>query len=158
MLQATAQRVQDVLTSLGFDFAIQELANSTRTAAEAAAAVGTTVAQIAKSIVFKDPETERSVLVVTSGINRVDEKKVAALLGHRVAKADAAFVREKTGFVIGGVPPLGHQTPPIVFLDEDLWQYEEIWAAGGHPFAVFPLTPAALMEMTQGQAANIKVD
>jgi prolyl-tRNA editing enzyme YbaK/EbsC (Cys-tRNA(Pro) deacylase) len=155
-LSPSARRVQDALAAAGFGGAVVELAASTRTSAEAAAAVGCTVAQIAKSIVFR-AASGRAVLVIASGVNRIDERKVAAALGEKIGKADADFVRERTGFVIGGVPPFGHATPPHVLLDEDLFALAEIWAAAGTPNAVFRLTPAELVTLTGGQRADVRL-
>ncbi len=134
---------------------MQEFEESTRTAAEAAAAVGCTVAQIAKSIVFRGETSGRAVLVVTSGTNRVDEAKVGALIGERIGRADAAFVKDQTGFSIGGVPPVGQQAPLIIVLDQDLATWPEIWAAGGTPNAVFRLTFQDLKRLTQGIEADV---
>jgi prolyl-tRNA editing enzyme YbaK/EbsC (Cys-tRNA(Pro) deacylase) len=156
MLSASAQKVQDVLSALGFSCRVIELPQTTRSAAEAAEAIGCRVEQIAKSLIFKTRQTEKSVLVIASGVNRVKEKKIEALLNQRLEKADADFVRQRTGFVIGGVPPVGHAEPPDVFIDEDLLQYEEIWAAAGTPFAVFRLTPDDLVKMTGGRVITIK--
>jgi prolyl-tRNA editing enzyme YbaK/EbsC (Cys-tRNA(Pro) deacylase) len=155
-LSPSAQKVQYALAAAGHDGAVVELAASTRTAAEAAAAVGCTVAQIAKSIVFK-AASGRAVLVIASGVNRIDEKKVAAALGEPIGKADAEFVRARTGFVIGGVPPFGHATPPHVLLDEELFALDEIWAAAGTPNAVFRLKPAALEALAGGRRADVKL-
>ena len=146
MIPATAPSALRVQAVLGEGFRVLEFDASTRTAAEAAA-IGCTVAQIAKSILFR-AESGRPVLVVASGTNRVDERKVAALLGERIGRADAEFVREATGFAIGGVPPVGHATPPVVLLDRDLQQFDEIWAAAGTPNAVFRLTPDQLARLT----------
>jgi len=129
---------------------------SARTSAEAAAAVGCTVGQIAKSIVFRAARSQRPVLVLTSGVNRVSESAVAVLVGEPLAKADADFVRARTGFVIGGVPPVGHAEPTMTFIDEDLLQYAEIWAAAGTPNAVFRLTPEELVRLTEGKVAKVK--
>ena len=93
---------------------------------------------------------------MASGVNRVDEKKVAALIGEGIGKADAEFVRARTGFVIGGVPPVAHETPPVVLIDADLLQLKNIWAAAGTPHAVFPLTPAELVSLTQGRIADVR--
>lgn len=132
--------------------------DSTRSALEAAQAIGCDVAQIAKSIIFKAGQSGKAVLVVASGTNRVDEKKVRSLIGEPVKKADADFVRQETGFAIGGVPPLGHAHAPIILIDEDLQKFEEIWAAAGTPFAVFKLTPDQLLKMTGGQTADVKLE
>ncbi len=147
----SALRVQ---AALGPRFAVLEFDASTRTADEAAAAIGCTVAEIAKSLVFRSA-SGRSVLVVASGVNRVDEKKVAALIGERIGRADADFVREATGFAIGGVPPVGHATAPIALIDEALMGFEAIWAAAGTPNAVFRLTPAELLGLTEGTLAAV---
>jgi len=155
MRPATGASALKIQAILGTDFQVLEFSESTRTAEEAAAAIGCTVAQIAKSLVFRAAETSRSVLVVASGSNRVDEKKVARLIGEGIARADADFVRAKTGFAIGGVPPIGHQEPPIVLIDEDINGFDIIWAAAGTPNAVFKLTPAQLLALTQGQVADI---
>ena len=135
---------------------IKEFSETTRTSAEAAAAIGCTVAQIAKSVVFRAVGLNRAVLVMASGANRVDEKLVAAAVGDRIAKADAAFVRDKTGFAIGGVAPVGHTEKPVTLIDEDLLQHAEIWAAAGTPNSVFRLTPEALVAMTGGRVTAIK--
>jgi prolyl-tRNA editing enzyme YbaK/EbsC (Cys-tRNA(Pro) deacylase) len=135
---------------------IKEFSETTRTSAEAAAAIGCTVAQIAKSVVFRAVGLNRAVLVMASGANRVDEKLVAAAVGDRIAKADAAFVRDKTGFAIGGVAPVGHTEKPVTLIDEDLLQHAEIWAAAGTPNSVFRLTPEALIAMTGGRVTAIK--
>jgi prolyl-tRNA editing enzyme YbaK/EbsC (Cys-tRNA(Pro) deacylase) len=155
-LPAAARRVQDALARAGFANRVRLFADSTRTSAEAAAAVGCTVAEIAKSIVFRAKPSGSAVLVIASGVNRVDEAKVAAAVGEGIGKADAEFVRGKTGFVIGGVPPLGHDAAPIVLIDRDLMGFERIWAAAGTPNAVFPLTPVELAAMTGGKVADIK--
>ncbi len=148
---AAARRVQEIL---GPGFAVVEFDASTKTSAEAAAAIGCTVAQIAKSLVFR-AAGGGPVLVVASGTNRVDEKKVGALIGEASGRADADFVREKTGYAIGGVAPVGHAAAPAVLLDDDLRQYQTIWAAAGTPNAVFSLTPADLQRLTGGSFADI---
>ena len=155
MLRSSAQKVQDVLRALGFQFEVVELPASTRSAAEAANSVGCQVGQIAKSLVFKTKHTQRPVLVIASGANRVDEAKIGELAGEPIEKADADFVREHTGFVIGGVPPVGHLELLLTFIDEDLLIYKEIWAAAGTPHAVFCLIPQDLVRLTGGQVVNI---
>lgn len=155
-LSASALKVRDVLRRAGYANEVREFDDSTRSAAEAAATIGCTVAQIAKSIVFKSG-SGRAVLVIASGPNRIDESKVAALVGERIGKADADFVRDRTGFAIGGVPPLGHATPPITLIDGDLLAFERIWAAAGTPRAIFDLTPAELVAMSGGRVGDIKV-
>lgn len=154
-LPDSAQRVQDALRERGFPYTVVEMPDSTRTAEDAARACGCTVGQIAKSIIFRSA-TGNPVLVVASGSNRVDTKKVEALLGEPPGRADADFVRASTGYAIGGVPPLGHAGKVIVFIDEDLMQYDEIWAAAGTPKCVFKLTPGDLERMTDGRRADIR--
>jgi prolyl-tRNA editing enzyme YbaK/EbsC (Cys-tRNA(Pro) deacylase) len=155
-LSASARKVQQALQILGMDLEVVELPDSTRTAVEAAQAVGCQVGQIVKSLVFKARRSQRPILVVASGQNRVDERRIEALIGEPLGKADADFVRQHTGFVIGGVPPVGHQEKLETFVDEDLLQYTEIWAAAGTPHAVFHLSPADLVKMTGGQVIRIK--
>lgn len=155
-LKPSAQRVQDLLTQLGFSNQIIELSESTRTSAEAAAAVGCGVAQIAKSLIFRGANSGKAILIIASGVNRVDEKVMAQVVGEKLERPNADFVREQTGFVIGGVPPIGHTVPMDTWLDIDLWHYSDIWAAAGHPNAVFPLTPDQLAAMTNGRIVNIK--
>lgn len=155
-LGASVQKVQDVLRSLGFSGEVVVFSDSTRTAAEAAQAVGCQVGQIVKSLVFKGKHTHRPVLVEASGVNRVNERRVSEVIGEPIEKADADFVRQHTGFAVGGVPPVGHAEHIETFIDEDLLQYEEIWAAAGNPHAVFRLTPAELREMTGGSVIGIK--
>jgi prolyl-tRNA editing enzyme YbaK/EbsC (Cys-tRNA(Pro) deacylase) len=146
-----AIRIQAIL---GDAFRVLEFEQSTHSSAEAAAAIGCDVAQIAKSMLFKAADGA-PVLVVASGTNRVDEKKIAALLGQKISRADAGFVLDRTGFAVGGVPPVGHVTPPVTFLDRDLQTYQEIWAAAGSPNAVFALTPADLARLTGADFADI---
>ena len=157
-LKESARRVQEALAARGFDFQIREFPASTRTSAEAAAAIGCAVGQIVKSLIFRTKTTGRPVLALASGANRVDEKALARLVGEPIGRADADFVRQATGFAIGGVPPLGHATPPVTLIDRDLLVFEEIWAAAGTPNAVFRLTPNALIAVTGGQVADIKQD
>ena len=155
-LSPSAQKVQTALAARGFVLQVVELPQSTRTSADAAAAVGCTIGQIAKSIVFRAAKSDRPVLVMTSGANRVSESAVAALAGEPLAKADAEYVRTRTGFVIGGVPPVGHAEPLMTFIDEDLLPFNEIWAAAGTPNAVFRLTPEELVRLTEGKVAKVK--
>lgn len=154
-LSASAQRVQDTLVALGFPYQVQESEQVTRTAAEAAAVVGCTVGQIAKSLIFKARASDRGVLVITSGANRVAETLIATELGEPITKADAEFVREQTGFAIGGIPPLGHRAPLVIFIDQDLLQYDLIWAAAGTPNALFQLVPGDLVRMTGGRVVAV---
>jgi prolyl-tRNA editing enzyme YbaK/EbsC (Cys-tRNA(Pro) deacylase) len=155
MKTASAPSALRVQAILGGAFKVLEFDASTRTAADAAAAVGCSVAQIAKSIVFRAAMSNLPVLVITSGGNRVDPAKVAALIGEPIARADADFVRESTGFAIGGVPPVGHTLVPLILIDADLQQFGEIWAAAGTPNAVFRLTPADLIRLTGGRFESL---
>jgi len=154
-LKPSAQRVQEALAAHGLGLEVREFPASTRTAEDAAAAIGCTVAQIAKSLIFRGKSSDRPVLVIASGANRVDEKKISALIGEKIGKADADFVRARTGFAIGGVPPVGHLETPITVIDRDLLALEEIWAAAGTPNAVFRLTPGDLVVLTAGQVAEV---
>ena len=155
-LSSSAQRVQDALAALGFGgHTVLELPDSTRTAVEAAAAIGCTVEQIVKSLVFKGRQSDKPVLVVASGPNRVNTQTITALVGEPVDKPDADYVRARTGYVIGGVPPVGHSEPLVTFIDQDLLKYDTIWAAAGTPRAVFELTPDALVRMTGGQVIDV---
>ena len=154
-LKPSAQKVQDALAAAGFANQVVELPDSARTAAEAAAAVGCDVARIVKSLVFRARPSGRAVMVVASGANRVDEKAVRAIVGEAIDRADADFVREQTGYAIGGVPPLGHAVRLECVVDEDLLKLDRIWAAAGHPHAVFALGPDELVRMTGGKVAAI---
>lgn len=156
-LNQSAQKVQDALTALGFgQLSVVEMPDSTRTSAEAAAAIGCTVGQIAKSLIFRGKTSGKAILVIASGANRVDEKKIKALVGENIEKGDAEFVRDQTGFAIGGVPPVGHPQKLLTLIDEDLLQHEAIWAAAGTPNAVFRLTPGDLVKLTGGQVVSLK--
>lgn len=156
-LKTSAQRVQAALAAHGIAAEVREFPASTRTSAEAAAAIGCTIGQIAKSLVFRARTTDRAVMVIASGANRVDEKAVAARLGEPIGRADADFVRARTGYAIGGVPPIGHAEPLPIFIDRDLLAFDEIWAAAGTPNAVFRLRPADLVAMTGGDVADIRL-
>jgi prolyl-tRNA editing enzyme YbaK/EbsC (Cys-tRNA(Pro) deacylase) len=153
-LPDSAQRVADLLKEIGHDKPVVMLPETGKTSAEAAAGLGCSVAEIAKSIVFRRLADDAAVMVVASGANRVDEKKVAALLGP-LGKADAKFVREKIGYAIGGVCPIGHVQKTIVLIDEDLLQFASVWAAAGHPHAVFNLTPRQLIAMTGAPVVDV---
>ena len=149
------QRVQAALRALGLGHEVVELGSSARTADDAARAVGCRVDQIAKSLVFRLRDSGRPLLVVTSGAHRVDEARVAALVGEPLERAGADFVRAETGFAIGGVAPIGHARPVVTLIDEHLLRFEEIWAAAGHPNTVFRLTPDDLVTMTQGRVVQV---
>jgi prolyl-tRNA editing enzyme YbaK/EbsC (Cys-tRNA(Pro) deacylase) len=159
-MHPNTERVQSFLERHGSKARVVELDGSTRTAAEAAEAIGTTVAHIAKSLVFvaSGEEDERPILAIASGINRVSMEKLARVAGADVTRADADQVRRHTGFPIGGVPPVAHERPLDVLIDRDLLQHAEIWAAAGTPRSVFPTTPAELQAMTGGTIADIKED
>jgi prolyl-tRNA editing enzyme YbaK/EbsC (Cys-tRNA(Pro) deacylase) len=153
-LKPSAQRVQDALAARGLPNQVRELEQTARSAAEAAAALGCEVGQIAKSLVFKGRGSGRAVLVIASGASRVDTARVEALLGEPLDRPDADFVRAETGFAIGGIPPVGHARPLVTFIDEDLRRWPILWAAAGHPSAVFPLTPDELERLTGGTVAR----
>ena len=155
-LSASAQRVQDALTRLGLSLQVVELPDSTRSAAQAAEAIGCRVGQIAKSLIFKTKASGLPVLVIASGPNLVVDNKIAALMGEEITMADADFVRGHTGFAIGGVPPVGHSEPITTFIDEDLLVYDEIWAAAGTPNAVFQLNGDDLARATGGRVIGVK--
>lgn len=154
-LTASAQKVQDALRDLGLVSEVVESAEPTRTSAEAARLVGCQVGQIAKSLVFKTAQTGRAVLVITSGANTVNEFRVGMHVKEALGKAPAAFVRQVTGFAIGGIPPVAHATPLQTFIDQDLMKHAEIWAAAGTPNALFRLTPADLVKVTGGQVIRV---
>ena len=157
-LTNSAQRVQTFLIENGYDCIVKELPDSTRTAEEAAHAIGCHVAQIAKSLVFIDKESGNPILVIASGIHRVDIKKIENSTGIHLIKADGKFVKEKIGFAIGGVPPIGHHEKIMTFLDSTLKDYEWLWAAAGTPYAVFQLSPYQLQKMTDGKFVDLKVE
>jgi prolyl-tRNA editing enzyme YbaK/EbsC (Cys-tRNA(Pro) deacylase) len=153
-VKPAAERVQEAIVAAGLSGRVLTLPASARTAAEAAHALGVTVARIAKSLVFV--AGDRPVLVVASGANRVDEGKLEALLGPPVRRADARTVREATGYAIGGVPPLGHATALQVVIDRDLMAHPLIYAAGGAPECVFSLTPDELVRVTAGRVEDVR--
>ena len=155
-LSSSARKVQKALQDLGIPLEVIELPGSTRTAIDAAIAVGCQVGQIVKSLVFKTKRSQRPILVLASGQNRVDERRIEILIEEPLGKADADFVRQHTGFVIGGVPPVGHLEKLETFIDEDLMTYQEIWAAAGTPHAVFHLSPLDLVKITSGKVVRIK--
>jgi prolyl-tRNA editing enzyme YbaK/EbsC (Cys-tRNA(Pro) deacylase) len=154
-LSPTAQRVQDALNMAGVAASIVEYDVPARTSAEAAAVLCCSVAQIAKSLVFR-AASGAPVLVIASGANRVDEAKVSALIGESIGRADPAFVRDRTGYAIGGIPPLGHTNALKTLIDRDLLEYNCIYAAGGTPHAMFPLLPSDLVRIAGGRVADVK--
>jgi Cys-tRNA(Pro) deacylase len=153
-LKPSVERVRQTLGSMGLTVKVTEFSESTRTAAEAAAAVGTTVGQIAKSLVFM--VGDEPVLVLASGANRVDMEKMSRLLGKKITRADAETVRRTTGFSIGGVPPVGHSTRLKTIADEDLLNFPVVYAAAGTPNAVFAVSPRDLVRITEAEVVNIK--
>lgn len=154
-LSPSARKVQQSLDSTGVTCRVRELEVSARTATEAAEAVGCQVGQIVKSLVFRGKNSGNPLLALVSGKNRVDEKLLEAACGEPVGKADAAFVRERTGFAIGGIPPLGHAEKLCPIIDQDLLEYPEVWAAAGTPHALFSIAPAELLTITAGRPAKL---
>jgi prolyl-tRNA editing enzyme YbaK/EbsC (Cys-tRNA(Pro) deacylase) len=159
-MHPSAERVQNTLRDLGFQGNVFEMESSTRTAVEAAQAASCEVGQIVKSLVFMlqlPGETQgKPVLVLVSGINRVHEKHLGRLLGGTLLRADADFVREVSGYAIGGIPPVGHKNPIATYIDEDLLLFPTIWAAAGTPNAIFQITPAQLVDISKGQVLCVK--
>lgn len=155
MLSKSAQTIQEALTQKGLDLKVVELPSSTRTAADAAQTIGCEIAQIVKSLIFKTATTNKAILVLASGPNRVNEKTIEKEIGEKIVKADADFVREVTGFAIGGVPPMGHKQPVQTLIDQDLLKYQELWAAAGTPNAVFRLYSKDIENLTGGKVLSI---
>ncbi|MBI5346052.1 MAG: YbaK/EbsC family protein [Chlamydiae bacterium] len=155
-LSKSAQSVQDVLSKKGINAKVVELPASTRSAEEAAKAIGCEVAQIIKSLIFRTKHTNKPILVLVSGVNRVNEKLIAKAVGEEITKADADFTREVTGFAIGGIPPVGHKQKIETFIDEDLLKLKELWAAAGTPNAVFSLDSSVIVNLTDGKVVAIK--
>lgn len=155
-LKPAPRRVQQAADALALAVRVVEMAQSTRTAEEAAAACGCAVGQIIKSLVFRGRQSGKPMLLLVSGSNRVDQAGVAAVIGEALDRPDAAFVREVTGFAIGGIPPFGHAQPLPTWLDEDLLQYKTVWAAAGSPEAVFEVDPRRLVEAIGATLINVK--
>ncbi len=156
-LSKSAEIVQRALAEKGLKFEVHELKASTRTASDAAMAIGCQVEQIVKSLLFRTKETQRPVLVLVSGKNRANEEVLQRHIGESILKADADFTREITGFAIGGIPPLGHKNPiSLVYIDEELLQYETLWAAAGTPYAVFSLPAKELQKAAGGKVISVK--
>ena len=149
-LPASAQRVQDALTAAGTDARVIELPVAARTSQQAADALGIEVGQIAKSLIFRAVPSGRAVLVIAAGDRRVDEARINALLGESIERAAPEFVREHSGFAIGGVAPLAHARPMTTFIDASLRRFGVVWAAGGTPHCVFPIAPAELVRVSGG--------
>ncbi len=152
----STDRVRDAAAAAGLAIEIREMPQSTRTAAEAAAACGTSVAQIVKSLIFQKAESGEPVLILVSGQNRVDEKAMKAVVGEALKRIDADQVRELTGFAIGGVAPLGSLSPLATFMDTDLLAFETVWAAAGAPQAVFEIDPSALAAATGAVIVRVR--
>jgi prolyl-tRNA editing enzyme YbaK/EbsC (Cys-tRNA(Pro) deacylase) len=152
----SAQKVQEALNAHNLASEVVQMTDITRSAADAARAVGCEVGQIVKSLVFEGKISHQPILVATSGANRVNEKAVQQSVAEPVKIAKPEYVRQMTGFAIGGVPPVGHDRPLKIFIDEDLLQYDEIWAAAGTPHAVFRLTPDDLKMITNGTVISVK--
>ena len=157
-LSRSSEIIKNFLQDVGMSFEVKTLQESTRTADDAAKAIGCEVGQICKSIIFKDNQSNKPVLVLASGINRINEKSIKDFVGEKILKADADFTREVTGFAIGGIPPIAHRTKieKVYIIDQDLKQYESIWAAAGTPNSVFELNFESLVKMTGGVVVSIK--
>jgi len=155
-LNPSALKIQNILLGLGTSYKVIEFTESTRTAQEAADRVGCQLGQIVKSLIFKGKSSNKGILVLTSGSNRVDENKISQYMGESIGRAEPEFVRTTTGFAIGGVPPVGHAQPLQTYIDEDLLQYAEVWAAAGTPNAVFQLPSSDLVKITSGKIVRVK--
>lgn len=155
-LSASAQKIQNLLMFLGYGYTVVEHVESTRTAQEAADRAGCTLGQIVKSLIFRGKVSGKPILVLTSGANRVDEKRISEYAGESIRRADADFVRAVTGYAIGGVPPIGHTEKMETYIDEDFLKYPSIWAAAGTPNAIFELKTEDLQKMTGGRVAGVK--
>ncbi len=156
ILSPSAQKIQDLLISLGYKYIVIEHAESTRTAQEAANRAGCELGQIVKSLIFRGKDSGKPILVLTSGANRVDEKSISEYAGESIGRADADFVRAVTGYAIGGVPPIGHSEKMETYIDEDFLTFQTIWAAAGTPNAIFELQTEDLQKMTDGKIVMVK--
>jgi prolyl-tRNA editing enzyme YbaK/EbsC (Cys-tRNA(Pro) deacylase) len=154
-LPESARRVEAAAATLGLKIEIRNMPQSTRTAADAAAACGCAVAQIVKSLIFRGAASNAPILLLVSGQNRVDEPLVGRTIGEALARADAAFVRHATGFAIGGIPPFGHASPIPTYIDEHLLSFDVVWAAAGTPSAVFSVSPQTLASATGAKAIRV---
>ena len=154
-LSRSSARVVEELNRLGAASDVRHMPDSTRTAPEAAAAVGCDVAQIVKSLIFRSVAGDEAILVMVSGADRVDEPRLAGVVGDQVERATAEFVRARTGFAIGGVPPVGHSGPVATYLDEHLLDHDLVWAAAGTPNAVFSIKPAELARITSAKVVAV---
>jgi prolyl-tRNA editing enzyme YbaK/EbsC (Cys-tRNA(Pro) deacylase) len=156
LTNSSAKKVQNILRELGSNYQVIEFSESTRTAQEAADRVGCQLGQIVKSMIFKGKTSNKGILVLTSGLNRVDENKISQYMGEPITRADPEFVRSVTGYAIGGVPPVGHVQSLETYIDEDLLQYPDVWAAAGTPNAVFQLPSSDLVKITKGKIVRVK--
>ena len=154
-LHNNAQKVQDAILAKGLSNKVVQMPETTRTSEEAANSIGCKVAQIAKSLVFKGKSSNKPYMVIASGSNRVNEKLLKQIVNEKIRRPDAVFVKGVTGYPIGGVPPFAHVQEIETIIDEDLMQFSEIWAAAGHPHAVFKLTPKELLTLTNGNVQKI---
>jgi prolyl-tRNA editing enzyme YbaK/EbsC (Cys-tRNA(Pro) deacylase) len=154
-LKPAAQRVQDALNERGLDAQVRHMPTSTRTAEEAAAACGCEVGQIVKSLVFRGRQSGKAYLLLVSGANRVDQQAASAEIGEALDRPDAAFVRDVTGFAIGGIPPIGHAAAITTYIDQALLDHEVVWAAAGTPDAVFPVAPRRLAEAAAAKPMRV---
>jgi prolyl-tRNA editing enzyme YbaK/EbsC (Cys-tRNA(Pro) deacylase) len=155
-LSPSAQKIQDLLNTLGYNYTVIEHAESTRTAQEAADRAGCELGQIVKSLIFKGNDSGKPILVLTSGANRVDEKRIHEYAGEAIGRPNADFVRAVTGYAIGGVPLVGHAQPMETYIDEDFLGYQTVWAAAGTPNAIFELKTEDLQKMTNGRVVRVK--
>ncbi len=154
-LNTSVRKVEKALKAHGLECQVLNMEETTRSAQDAANSLGCRVEQIVKSLVFMTKKTKKPILVIASGANRVNTKKIRNLLSEPIKMADPDFVRAKTGFAVGGVPPLGHSNPLATFIDEDLLKYSEIWAAAGTSNTMFKLSPDDLQKITQGQVISV---
>lgn len=155
ILAERAIQVQNILTEKGFDFKVMQLPASTRSAMDAAMAIGCTLGEIAKSIIFRTQGHQQPVLVIASGANQINSQSIENALGESIELPDGKWVKQTLGFAIGGVPPIGFSIPFPVFIDQDLLQYDTIWAAAGTPNAVFCLPACELVNLTGGQIMDL---
>lgn len=156
LLGKSASKIQEELNKYGLELKVVTMQDSTRTCVEAANTIGCEVGQIVKSMIFRGKTTGIPILIIASGTNRINEKKMKDYLGETITRPDANFVQETTGFAIGGIPPIGHINKLKCFIDADLFAYDEVWAAAGTPFDVFKITPDQLITITQGQIISVK--
>lgn len=156
MLTKSAQSVQEAINKAGLICEVLELPSTTRTAVDAATSIGCNISQIVKSLIFKTKNTGRAILVLVSGPNKVSEKKIGLYVGEEIVKADAEFVRDITGFAIGGIPPFGHKNCiDLIYIDQDLMALDEVWAAAGTPNAVFCINSKDLADITNGKVISM---